>query len=44
MKMKNVGQFIDNDTRTFTMHNLVPGTEDTYVKMMEMHYTRKKAE
>ncbi len=42
MKMKNVGKFIDNDTRSFTMYNLAPGSEDKYVKMMEIHYTRKK--
>jgi hypothetical protein len=42
MKMKNVGKFIDNNTRTFTMYTLAPGTKDQYVKMMEIHYTRKK--
>jgi hypothetical protein len=44
MKMKNVGKSIDNNTRTFTMYSLTPGTKDEYVKMMEIHYTRKTKE
>jgi hypothetical protein len=43
-KMKNVGKYIDDNTRTFTMYNLAPGSEDKYVKMMEIHYTRKQKE
>lgn len=42
MKMKNVGKYIDENTRDFTMYNLAPGTKDEWVKMMEIHYTRKK--
>lgn len=41
-KMKNVARHIDDDTRDFTMYSLTPGTKDEYVKMMEIHYTRKK--
>jgi hypothetical protein len=41
-KMKNVGKFIDENTRTFTMYHPAPGSKDEWVKMMEMHYTRKK--
>lgn len=41
MKTKNVAKYIDENTRTFTMSNLAPGSKDKYVKMMELQYTRK---
>lgn len=41
-KMKNVAKHIDDNTRTFTMYTLAPGSEDKYVKMMEIHYKRRK--
>ena len=41
-KTKSVGKSIDENTRTFTMSNLAEGSEDKYVKMMEINYTRKK--
>src|SRR5690606_32206578 len=41
-QMKNVAQYIDDNTRTFTMYSLAPGSEDKYIKMMEIHYKRKQ--
>jgi hypothetical protein len=43
-KMKNVGKFIDENTRNFTMYHLAPDSKDEWVKMMEIHYTRTKKE
>ncbi len=41
-KMKNVGKSIDKNTRTFTLSALVPGSENKYMKIMEIHYTRRE--
>jgi len=42
MKSKNVSKYIDDNNRVFTMSRRVPDTEDKYVKMMELQYTRKE--
>ena len=40
-KMKSVSKYVDDNTKTFTLFGLAPGSKDQYMKMMEIHYTRK---
>ncbi len=42
-KTKHVAKYLDKDTRTFTMSYLAEEGKDNYIKMMEISYTRKKA-